>query len=164
MARDELGPVRRVVTGHDEEGRPVFLSDERFATEAIPSGLAEYVDLWNAQALPLDNNDLFDCRHAANSPLAGVSIVRIVDLVPGGASHMHRTNTLDYCILISGELELELEGGATTRLQPGELVVQRGTMHLWRNPSQTTPSRIAFVLTEAKPYLHDGNPLPEVHE
>jgi quercetin dioxygenase-like cupin family protein len=163
MAFGELGPVRRVVTGHDSDARPVILADEMFDTEAIPSGAAEYVDLWNGRALPLDNNELYDCRHDPDAPLAGASIVRIVDLAPGGASQMHRTNTLDYCVLISGELELELEGAVTTRLKPGEIVVQRGTMHLWRNPSPTTPCRVVFVLTEAKPYVHGGAALPEVH-
>jgi hypothetical protein len=48
-------------------------------------------------------------------------------------------------------------------LGPGDIVVQRGTMHLGRNPSTSEPCRIVFVLTEAKPYMHNGDPLPEVH-
>jgi quercetin dioxygenase-like cupin family protein len=163
MPPDKLPPVRRVVTGHDSEGRAVLWSDDQLETARIPSGAADFVHAWAAGPLPVDNNDEFDCWTAGELGQDPASIVRIVDLLPGRASQMHRTNSLDYGILVSGELELELDGGDKIAVNPGDIVVQRGTMHLWRNPSSTSPCRIVFVLTEAKPYLHDGEPLPEVH-
>jgi quercetin dioxygenase-like cupin family protein len=63
---------------------------------------------------------------------------------------------------MSGQVELELDDGVKTLLGPGDIVVQRGTMHLWRNPSDTELCRIVFVLIEAEAYRHNGTPLEEV--
>ena len=164
MPSDKLPPVRRVVTGHDANGRAIFWSDDRFPTERIPIGGADFALIWTAPTLPVDNNDEVDGRtREAGLTLNGGSVIRVVDMLPGGDSPMHRTNSLDYGIVLSGQLELELDDGAKTLLGPGDIVVQRGTMHLWRNPSDSEPCRIVFVLTEAKPYVHDGQPLPELH-
>ena len=75
---------------------------------------------------------------------------------------MHRTNSIDYGIVLSGEIELELDNGVRTQIGKGGMIVQRGTIHLWRNLSTTTVCRIAFMLIEAAGRLHDGNALPEV--
>ena len=65
-------------------------------------------------------------------------------------------------VLVGGVLMLAPRIPWIGRL-PGDIVIQRGTMHLWRNPSTTTVCRIVFVLTEAKAYEHEGKPLPEKH-
>ncbi len=57
----------------------------------------------------------------------------------------HKTETVDYAILLSGELWLELDGGAVRRLRSGDVVVQNATRHAWRNKSDA-PAVIAFVL------------------
>ena len=112
--------------------------------------------------MPADNNDETDGRERdAGLTLHRGSVLRIVDMLPGGASPMHRSNSIDYGIVISGEVELEVDGAATKLLGPGAIVVQRGTMHLWRNRSTTETCRIAFVLIEALAYRHAGEPLPE---
>lgn len=164
MSSNKLPPVRRIVTGHDAKGLAVIRSDESFATKRIPSGDADFALVWTAPTLPVDNNDDTDGRaRDAGLTLRGGSVIRVVDMLPGCASPMHRTNSLDYGIVMTGQLELELDDGAKVLLGAGDIVVQRGTMHLWRNPSSTTPCRIVFVLTEALPYEHDGSPLMEVH-
>lgn len=164
MPDNKLPPVRRVVTGHDAKGRAVFRSDDRFAPERIASGDADFALLWTAPTVPVDNNDPTDGRERdAGLTLHGGSVIRVTDMLPGGSSPMHRTNSIDYGIVLSGEVELELDDGEKRLLGAGDIVVQRGTIHLWRNPSQTTPCRIIFVLTEALPYEHDGAPLAEVH-
>jgi quercetin dioxygenase-like cupin family protein len=84
----------------------------------------------------------------------------VVDILPGFASPMHRTNSIDYGIVINNEIELELEDGAKKTIRAGGIIVQRGTNHLWRNKT-SQPTRIVFVLIEAPPYVHDGKPLPE---
>lgn len=158
-----LPPVRRVVTGHDGNGRARVKSDEKFPTRTIPSGDAAFALIWTTATTPADNNDETDGRlRDAGLTLNQGSVIRIVDMLPGCASPMHRTNSIDYGIVLSGQLELELDDGVKTRLGPGDIVVQRGAMHLWRNPSAAEPCRIAFILIEAAPYLHDGKPLPEV--
>ncbi|MFM2287773.1 MAG: hypothetical protein RL684_916 [Pseudomonadota bacterium] len=155
-------PVRRVVTGHDAAGEAVVRSDEQFDTRPIPSGDAAFALVWTTAAVPVDNNDETDGRQrAAGLTLHQGSVIRIVDMLPGRSSPMHRTNSIDYGIVLSGQLELELDGGRRSRLGPGDIVVQRGTMHAWHNPSADETCRIAFILVEAAPYLHAGQALPE---
>ena len=164
MTHAFTGPVRRIVTGHDANGRAVFRDDAQFALKDIPSGDAAFALIWTAPDLPVDNNDQTDGRERdAGLTLNGGSVIRVADMHPGAVSPMHRTNSLDYGIVLSGRLELELDDGAKTLLGPGDVVVQRGTMHLWRNPSDTEPCRIVWVLTEATPVEVGGAPLPEVH-
>lgn len=156
-------PVRRIVTGYDPAGRAVVMSDESLTPARIPSGDAAFALLWASTVLPADNNDDTDGRtRPAGLTLHGGSVLRIVDMLPGGASPMHRSNSLDYGVVLSGAVELELDDGLVTRLGPGDIVVQRGTIHAWRNPSANQVARLLFVLTEALPRLIDGQPLPEV--
>lgn len=158
----ELPPVRRVVTGHNRNGRAVVVGDETFAPAPIPSGDADFLLLWTTPTVPADNGDPVDGREReAGLTLNAGSVIRIVDMLPGKQSPMHRTNSIDYGIVVSGEIELELDDGSRTRVGAGSVIVQRGTNHLWRNPSATEPCRIVFVLIEAAPYVHDGVPLAE---
>lgn len=158
------GPVRRVVTGHDGAGRAVFRSDDRFDPVVIPNGDAAMALLWTTATVPADNDDETDGREReAGLTLTGGSVIRTVDLFPGEQSPMHRTSSIDYGIVLSGRLVLELDDGAETELGPGDVVIQRGTMHRWRNPSDDETCRIVFVLIEASPATVAGEPLPEVH-
>lgn len=159
-----LNPVRRVVTGHDDNGSAVFIDDQKFETKLIPNGDAEFTLIWTAPDLPVDNNDPVDGREReAGLTLDGGSVIRVVDLLPGKQSPMHRTNSLDYGIVLQGELELELDGGVKKLLKAGDIVIQRGTIHLWRNPTENEVCRIVFVLTEATAAEVNGEPLPELH-
>ena len=63
---------------------------------------------------------------------------------------MHRTRTVDYAIVMSGEIDMELDDGAVVHLKTGDVLVQRGTIHSWQNRG-TEPCRIAFILIDAKP-------------
>lgn len=156
-------PVRRIVTGHDSSGKAIFVSDSALPVEPIPSGDAAFSLVWTTAKVPADNNDETDGRtRDAGLTLNEGSVIRIVDMLPGGTSPMHRTNSIDYGIVLSGKVELELDEGVLTTADPGDIIVQRGTMHLWRNPSATETCRIVFVLIEAKPVLIGGKPLEDV--
>lgn len=156
-----LPPVQRVVTGHDTNGRAVFKSEDVTPTKMIPSGDASFLLIWTTPTVPADNNDVTDGRHReAGLTLEGGSVIRVVDMLPGKQSPMHRTNSIDYGIVLDGEIELELEDGAKRTIRQGGIIVQRGTNHLWRNTSDKV-CRIAFILIEAQAYRHDGVPLPE---
>ncbi len=162
MSKTASGPVRRVVTGHNNEGEAVISSDQQFLPETIASGDATFSLLWTSPVLPADNNDITDGRERdAGLTIQQGSVIRIVDMLPGGESPLHRTNSLDYGIVLSGSVELELENNEKTILNAGDICVQRGTIHLWRTVGNQ-PCRIVFVLTEAKPYMHEGSPLPPV--
>jgi quercetin dioxygenase-like cupin family protein len=156
-----LGPVQRVVTGHDSAGRAVFASEDFAPTEVIPSGDAAFLLMWTTETVPADNNDESDGRNREiGLTLEGGSVVRVVDMLPGKESPMHRTNSIDFGIVIEGEIELELDDGVKKTIRQGGLIVQRGTMHLWRNTTDKV-CRIAFVVIQASPYRHNGQPLEE---
>lgn len=156
-----LPPVQRVVTGHDEHGRAVFKSEDVTPTKMIPSGDASFLLVWTTATVPADNNDETDGRlREAGLTLDCGSVIRVVDMLPGKESPMHRTNSIDYGIVLEGEIELELEDGARRTVRQGGIIIQRGTNHLWRNTTEKV-CRIAFVLIEAPAYLHNGVPLPE---
>ncbi|MEK9968747.1 MAG: cupin domain-containing protein, partial [Ferrovibrio sp.] len=61
---------------------------------------------------------------------------------------MHRTESVDYGIVVFGEIVLVLDDGSRTHLKAGDVVVQRGTDHAWENPSETSPARMAFILLD----------------
>jgi quercetin dioxygenase-like cupin family protein len=153
--------VQRVVTGHDGRGRAVFRSEDWSPTRKIPQGDAAFLLVWTTGTVPADNNDETDGRNRdAGLTINHGSVIRVVDVLPGSCSPMHRTNSIDYGIVLNNEIELELEDGARKTICAGGIVIQRGTNHLWRNTTDQ-PTRVAFVLIEAPPYIHDGKPLPE---
>lgn len=159
--------IRRVVTGHTNEGKAIFTSDEEFETVVIPTGDAAMATIWTTATVPADCNDETDGRlRDAGTTLKSGSVIRVVDMMPGASSPMHRTNSIDYGIVISGQIELELEHEECKIVEAGGIIVQRGTIHRWRNPSLSKICRIVFVLTEAKAFEIDGKPLPEemIHE
>lgn len=156
-----LPPVQRVVTGHDDDGRARFRSEDVEPTRLVPSGDAAMLTIWTTATVPADNNDDSEGRdRPAGTTLNGGSVIRIVDMLPGKQSPMHRTNSIDYGIVLQGEIELELEDGHKKTIHQGGIIVQRGTNHLWRNRTDQV-CRIAFILIEAPAYLHDGMPLDE---
>jgi quercetin dioxygenase-like cupin family protein len=164
MQIDQSKDIRRVVTGHDANGRANIAIDDRRVLVGVARGDAKFALIWTTPTVPADNNDDTDgATRPAGLTLHGGSVIRVVDLAPGEASPMHRSNSIDYGIVLSGTVELELEGGDTTLLGAGDIIVQRGTNHLWRNPSPTEWCRIVFVLIEASAVKVNGVELPEIH-
>lgn len=81
---------------------------------------------------------------------------------PGETSPMHRTTSLDYGVVLEGEIELILDGGEKRVMRRGDTCVQRGTNHAWRNCSETQWSRMLYVLTESEEVkLESGERLQE---
>ena len=81
----------------------------------------------------------------------------MIEYAPGVTPRNHRTDSIDYAIVLSGEIDMELDDHVVT-LRAGDVLVQRGTIHNWVNKS-TAPCVVAFVLIDAKPVEHDGKPL-----
>lgn len=156
-------PVRRLVTAHDRNGLSIVRSDDRLTPSPIPSGDADFQLIWTTPQVPANLNDDSDGPIPAGLTLNGGSVIRVVDMMPGKASPLHRSYSIDYGVILSGELELELDGGQIAHLSAGDIVVQRGTNHLWRNPSPDTVCRIVFILIEALPVEVEGRRLPEIH-
>jgi len=80
------------------------------------------------------------------------------EFAPGAPKFMHRTETVDYALLLSGECDLELDSGEVVHMKAGDVVVQRGTMHAWVNHG-STPAVFAFVLIDAHPANVGGQDL-----
>ena len=93
---------------------------------------------------------------------ANGSVLRIVDLAPGHRSPLHRTQSLDYGIVLQGQVDLELDDGRIVSLAAGDVVIQRGTMHAWINRG-SAPARLAFVLLGAAPLVIGGHALEPTH-
>ena len=85
-------------------------------------------------------------------------MIRITEFAPGAPKFMHRTETVDYAVLLSGECDLELDSGEIAHMKPGDIVVQRGTMHAWVN-NGTAPAVFAFILIDADPVSVKGQSL-----
>ncbi len=161
MTGEALPPIQRIVTGHDANGRAVFKSEDVREPQPIPTGDANFLLLWSTPTVPADNNDDADGRDRdVGTTLMGGSAFRITDMLPGGESPMHRTNSIDYGIVLEGEIELELEDGRKKSVGKHGVIIQRGTNHRWRNTTDQV-CRIAFILVEAPAYLHNGQPLDE---
>jgi len=151
--------IRRVVTGHNAQGQAVVKIDEMVEPESIPSGDAHFAKLWTTATSPADNDDPYDgAQRPTGLTCPGGSVLRIVDMLPGRRSPMHRTNSIDYGIVLDGKIDLELDSGEIVHLNAGDVVVQRGSIHAWVN-SSAQPSRIAFILIDAKPATAGGRTL-----
>lgn len=150
--------VRRVVTGHDDNGRAIVKDDRIMDNLVVSRPGSTWVNIWTTEGTP-DNNDERDgaLRPVATSHDNG-TVFRIVHYAPGVARRNHRTDSLDYGICLAGQLDMELDDGVVVHLKAGDVVVQRGTIHNWANNSGT-PAVMAFVLIAAPPYLHNGKPL-----
>lgn len=171
--------VRRVVTGHDKNGKSMFLSDglaPNVKEMASMPGLA-LTDLWETDGAPASNAGNADAaaRPVRLEPPKNGSILRIVEFPPDsawrdsadakaafdsiGAGHakdasnadpmMHTTATVDYLIILKGEIYAILENGETL-LKPGDIMIQRGTNHSW-SVRGNEPCILAAVLINAKP-------------
>jgi uncharacterized cupin superfamily protein len=149
--------VRRVVTGHDANGKAVVASDERLTAVSRRIGAnISGCEMWSTDRMPVDNS-----AEAAAAQRAGFvkrynyvgsgegTTFRITEWAPGHARFTHRTETVDYAILLSGEIDLELENNEVVHLKPGDVVIQRGTTHTWVNRG-SVPAVTAFILIDAK--------------
>jgi hypothetical protein len=170
--------MRRVITGHNAQGKSVILSDAPsphvLELEAMP-GLA-LINLWVTDRSPASNAGPADAaaRPVVLEPPARGTIFRVVDFPPDqgmagkvdrgkafaamGAGHamdqsaarhpgMHKTDTVDYALVLDGEIWAVMDEGETL-LKAGDCLIQRGTNHAWSNRTGT-PCRVAFILVNA---------------
>jgi quercetin dioxygenase-like cupin family protein len=128
--------LRRVVTGYDAEGKSIIVLDDK------PENGREPTEVWAT----------------VTNAAEGASEFRVVDMPAGTRREMHRTDTVDYGIVLAGEVHLVLEQ-AETLLRAGDVVVQRGTSHAWYNRSDHA-ARMAFVNLSGQ--ITDAGRCPEV--
>jgi quercetin dioxygenase-like cupin family protein len=153
--------VRRVVTGHDKNGRAIVSIDETVKNVAQTRPGANAAVIWTNEGFPVDNDgDADTSGRKVGTTLANGAVFRVVSFGPGVAPRNHRTDSIDYAVVISGEIDMELDD-TTVHLKAGDVLVQRGTIHNWVNKG-TAPCVIAFVLVAAKPVTAGGKVLNAV--
>ena len=153
--------VRRVVTGHDPQGRAVVRIDETVKNVySSRPGISASV-IWTTDTIPADNSGADDAgARKVGLTLAGGTVFRVIEFAPGAAPRMHRTDSVDYAIVISGEIDMALDD-SEVHLKAGDVLVQRGTIHNWINRG-SEPCVIAFVLIAAHSVVAGGKTLPAV--
>jgi mannose-6-phosphate isomerase-like protein (cupin superfamily) len=153
-----MAQPRRVVTGHDSNGKSVVLSDGTPPQHHPMRGRevgADFYEMWNTTRVVPELTSVEDREPSERDftimPVAG-HLLRIIDIYPpkegGKRTVMHRTRTLDYVVVIEGEVVLLLDDSEVT-LKKGDVVVQRGTDHAWENRSDNT-ARMAFFHIDAQ--------------
>ncbi len=152
---------RRIVTGHNSNGESVILSDDLCPHSRAIMGVPTFAGtlLWVTKETPVDNStdpgDPAAEEIGVAPPLTG-SILRVVEFAPDvtwQSKHnlkvmMHRTASLDYAIVLQGEIFAVLDKSETL-MKPGDVLIQRGTNHAWANCSNA-PSIVLFVLIGAE--------------
>ena len=154
--------VRQVVTGHDAKGRAVIARDEQVDGTPIP-GLGELVFLWSAdEPATYPNAGNNPAAPALFPPVGGIrfvitsyspeSGVVAPDATPdmhveeGDEPGMHRTDSTDFGVVLSGNVVCELDDGAEVLLSPGDVVVQNGTRHRWRVVGDVPATLAVFMI------------------
>ncbi len=150
--------LRRVVTGHDKAGKAIVTIDEQVKNIASgrPGAMATVV--WSTQGFPVSNDgDDDESTRKVGTTLDNGTVLRVVEFSPGVQRRMHRTDSIDYAVIMAGEIDMELDG-STVHLKAGDVLVQRGTIHNWVNRG-TAPCTIAFILVAATPASAGGKVL-----
>jgi quercetin dioxygenase-like cupin family protein len=152
-------PIRRVVTGHDKNNVAKVLVDAPATNHKGAEGRSTL--MWITEKNPADNGvgeaiEDMGARNVGTPPPANGTRFCVIDFPPGNHPHMHRTETIDYVIVIEGEIEMDMDN-STVKLKAGDIMIQRGTNHAWANRSSKR-ARVAFVLVDGQP-LGIGQPV-----
>ena len=153
--------LRRVVTGHDVNGKAVVKIDEvcQHLSTGRPGRSACVV--WTTEGFPVDNTgDTDQGLRQVGTTLNNGTVFRVIEFSPGVAPRNHRTDSIDYAVVMSGEIDMELDD-TVVHLKAGDVLVQRGTIHNWVNRG-TEPCVMAFILIDAKPVEVCGKVLSAV--
>ena len=151
--------VRRVITGHDANGRAIVKIDEVSTNLSSGRAGATACNIWTTEGFPANNDGAADeGLRKVGTTLSNGTVFRIIEFAPGLAPRNHRTDSIDYIVVMAGEIDMELDG-AVVHLKAGDVMVQRGTIHNWVNRG-TEPCVLAVILVAAKPVEAGGKVLP----
>ena len=154
----DLTKMRRVVTGHDAQGRARVVIDGIVSNVFSPRPGAAYSVIWSSEGFPINNDTNEDpSAETIGTTIADGTVFRVVSFAPGVAPRNHRTDSIDYAVVLAGEIDMELDS-ETVHLRAGDVLVQRGTLHNWVNRG-SEPCVIAFTLIAAKPATVGGRTL-----
>jgi naringenin degradation protein FdeH len=154
-------PIRRVVTGHDANNVAKVIMEGPATNAKYPGPGMVSTMIWCTDRTPADiavgeNVEDLGARIIGTAPPARGTRFAVIDFPPGNKPGMHRTETIDYVIVLEGEIEMDMDD-SSVKLKAGDVMVQRGTNHAWANRSDKR-ARVAFVLVDAEP-LGIGHPV-----
>lgn len=153
-------PIRRVVTTHDTAGRAKVLFDDVAPRNINFRKGSDTTLIWVADQLPASNEGDEDTSMLnIDTAVDSGAVFRIVDFSPGVAPRVHRTQSIDFAVVMSGSIWMELDDGVEVVLNAGDVLVQRGTVHNWVNRGSEI-CRVAFVIVSSKPITTGGGNLP----
>ncbi|OJJ50268.1 hypothetical protein ASPZODRAFT_13354 [Penicilliopsis zonata CBS 506.65] len=152
---NDLPDIHRYITTHDPDGQAIFLSHSQIP-DYIPSKPAgedgDIALLYTTISHPVSIDDEADVAiydDFLHTPpgltIQQGTVLRLIDLRPGKVTPMHRTVSLDYGVVLEGEVDLILDSGQSRRLRRGDVSIQRGTAHSFRNRSEVDWARLLFV-------------------
>ncbi len=171
--------IKRYVTGHDGDGKTIVTYDDHAPNAVPLKGWpgAGVTEIWVTGEMPVNNMGTGDqsLRPLQHDPVRNGTIFRVVEIPPethsaidteetfkqlGSGNRptsedqekhptMHKTDSVDYLVVISGEMWMVMEKGEVL-LKAGDCIVQRGTNHAWKNVSDK-PCLLAAVLIDAQP-------------
>jgi quercetin dioxygenase-like cupin family protein len=166
----QISPLRgitRHITGHNAEGKAVIHSSDAGQWQSLDESSMAFNVMYTTSQFPADLNNDADLKlHESRSKTMGLvnpggTVCRIVDFAPNNQAVVHRTQSLDYGVVLEGQIEMILEEGEPTLMQRGDVAVQRATMHGWRNPSETEWTRMLFVLQDCQKLTVAGKDMGE---
>ncbi|RHZ68339.1 hypothetical protein CDV55_105975 [Aspergillus turcosus] len=159
-----LNGITRFITTHNPSGQAIIHSEQPITWGSYQDGALGMSVAYTTSEFPANLNNDTDIKaheqlmqsNSLGLVNPGGTVCRFVDFKPGGEPFMHRTRSLDYGIVLQGEIEMILDSGEKRMLKAGDIAVQRGTMHAWRNPSEMEWSRMVFILQDIQPIVIGG--------
>jgi hypothetical protein len=149
---------KRLITSHNDEGKAIIHSSKTFGWQNLDKDRMAFSVIYSTSSFPPDLNRDKDIDTHESLMDKGVglvnpngTIIRCVDFAPEYRCGMHRTQSLDYGIVLEGEIDMVLDGGEVEHMKRGDVAVQRATMHQWINTSKTEWARMMFVLQDCEP-------------
>lgn len=143
--------IRRIVTANDDHGRSkVWIDDVAGNVSTSRPGVKGTV-VWTTDSIPPDisGNEDLGARKVARPPVRRGTILRVIEFQPGNTRDMHSTETIDYALVLKGEMDMFLDDNQKVHVQEGDVIIQRATLHDWSNRG-TEPCVIAFILIDAQ--------------
>ena len=171
-AGDFRSPLRNPtihITTHNASGKATVHSSNNNEATVHPGHKAALNVVYTTSSMPVDLNDELDIKQHQETVSSGKlglvypngTVCRFVDFAPGNTALMHRTQSLDYGVVLEGNVIMELDDGSNTKMTEGDVAVQRATAHAWKNASDTEWARMLFVLQDCKPLMVGGQRFKE---
>ncbi len=159
-----LHQPQRLITTHNAQGQAIVHSHTPFAWHAYDNNNLAFAVPYTTSTFPPNLNadaDLTQHDRVLASGTLGLvnprgTVLRCVDFAPGYACGMHRTQSLDYGIVMEGSVDMVLDSGERYTMKRGDVAVQRATQHQWVNTSETEWARMMFVLQDCEKLVVEG--------